>query len=318
MSCPNGRPDSTTITREQLQNLMEFRTPRTLAKLALFVAIMAALMAGAWTSGSLALDWLAYIGLGYMWMAMVTFMHDATHNSLFPKKWQNWAFGIVSMIPLVVTYVSFKEDHLEHHRYNRSPKDPDAFTMGKRGIGDFIAFYAYVIAGALLTLIHFTFIYPVKYFDLRRWAIHLGEIALKLLCYAALIGWAHRRGLHGEVLEIWLLPVLVFSVLNSMRFLVEHYETPWDAGKLAGTRTVISNPVHSFFWNNINFHAGHHLYPRVPCHNLVKLHALLEPEIKSSGAIIDRSYLAVFAKALMRGPETEARLSKALAARRAA
>jgi fatty acid desaturase len=307
-----SKADGLEISREQLLALTEFRNLQTLGKIALFVAIMALLSWGAWNSELEAVDLLAYFALGYMWMGMVTFMHEATHNTLFPKKWQNWVFGIITMIPLVVTFVSFKEDHLEHHRYNRSPKDPDAFTMGRRGVLDFIAFYAYIVAGALLTLIHFTFIYPIKYFDRRRWAIHCGEIALKAVCYIAFLSWAQRHGVRGEVLALWFAPVIAFSVFNSMRFLVEHYETPWNTGKLAGTRTVISNPVHSFFWNNINFHAGHHLYPRVPCYNLVKLHRLLEAQIVASGAVIDKSYVAVFAKAVMCGPESEARLTQAL------
>src|SRR3546814_20526383 len=64
-----------------------------------------------------------------------------------------------------------------------------------------------------------------------------------------------------------LCPVLCFSFFNAMRFISEHYETPWNEGKLTGTRTVISNPVHSWFWNTINWHIGHHVFPRVPCYN---------------------------------------------------
>ena len=299
------------IPRAELQALMEFRNGHTIAKIGLFTAIILALGWLAWNTEGW-IEVAAYVAMGYMWMGVVTFMHEATHGTLFPRAWQNWAAGIIAMIPLIITFVSFREDHLEHHRYNRSPKDPDAFTMGKRGVLDFIVFYAYVAVGAVLTLIHFTFIYPVKAFNRRQWAIHLFEIALKLACYAALFGWMLSPGLRDDVLELWFMPILVFSFLNSMRFLVEHYETPWNVGKLAGTRTVISNPVHSFFWNNINYHAGHHLYPRVPCYNLVKLHRLLEPQIRASGAVVDKSYVAVFAKALVRGPESEARLQARL------
>ncbi|MBK8961469.1 MAG: fatty acid desaturase, partial [Proteobacteria bacterium] len=42
-----------------------------------------------------------------------------------------------------------------------------------------------------------------------------------------------------------------------------------DAGLLAGTRTLLSNPVHAFFWNNINLHIGHHVYPGVPWYNFL-------------------------------------------------
>jgi fatty acid desaturase len=84
---------------------------------------------------------------------------------------------------------------------------------------------------------------------------------------------------------------------------------------MAGTRTVVSNRVNSFFWNNINWHIGHHVYPTVPWYNLVELHRVLEPQIKASGAPVDKSYMAVYFKALCGGPESQARLDRTLAAR---
>ncbi len=98
-----------------------------------------------------------------------------------------------------------------------------------------------------------------------------------------------------------------------MRFIAEHYGTPWNAGQMAGTRTVVSNRVHSFFWNNINWHIGHHVYPTVPWYNLRRLHRLLEPQIAASGAPVDRSYLVVYWQALKRGPETTASVAEMLA-----
>jgi len=305
------------LARADLLPLMQFRPFSTSIKILLFVALMVALGALSWFTHSQLIDWLAYIALGYLWMSMVTFMHEATHDTLFERKWQNWAFGIVTMIPLMASFVSFKEDHLEHHRYNRSSKDPDAFTMGRRGIGDFIVFYLYFVAGAVLSFLHFNLLYPIKYFSGRNWTIHVFETALKSLCYLALILWAQAHGVLAQVLELWLIPVFFFSIFNSVRFIAEHYETPWAQGKLTGTRTIISNPLHSFFWNNINYHIGHHVYPRVPCYNLVKLHAMIEPDIAAMGAIVDSSYVAVSWNALRRGPESESKLAQALARRRA-
>lgn len=300
------------ISREQLLPLMYFRNVYTLGKLALFVGLMAAF---AWlsrvTNGTWG-EWACYLGIGYLWMSLVTFMHEATHNMLFPKPWQNWLYGIVALLPVMVTFVAFKEDHLEHHKYNRSYRDPDSFAMGKRRIGDFILFYVYSVASLPLAMLHFSLLYPIQRFNARLWAIQIGEIVAKLVFAYGLVSWAMAHGVLNDVLEIWLWPMLPFSVLNSMRFVAEHYETPWNKGKLAGTRTILSNPVNSFFWNNINYHAGHHLYPRVPYFNLVKLYELLRPEIDACGGVVDKSYIAVFAKALARGPESEERCERFL------
>lgn len=306
------------VSREDLKRLRTFRIWPNLIKIPLFFGLMMLLTWLAWTTESSLLKWSAYLGLGYLWMSIVTFMHDATHNTLFAKPWKNWAFGIVSMIPLVVSFISFKDDHMAHHRYNRSPRDPDAFTMGKRGVLDFVAFYGYVVAGALLSFVHFNFIYPIQRFDARKWSIHLFEILLKIACYWALLAWAQEHGVLGKTLEVWLVPVYIFGLFNSVRFIAEHYETPWNRGQLVGSRTITSNPVHSFFWNNINWHIGHHICPGVPWYNLVELHNLLKPAIATEGAIVDKSYTGVFLRALLRGPESEERLELMLAKRQSA
>jgi fatty acid desaturase len=101
-------------------------------KIPLFYAMIIAAGYVAWYAEPTWIRWLMYASLGYLWMSIVTFMHDCTHSVLFQKKWKNWAFGIFSTLPIIVTFISFKEDHLEHHRYNRTARDPDAFTMGNR------------------------------------------------------------------------------------------------------------------------------------------------------------------------------------------
>jgi fatty acid desaturase len=303
------------ISRDDLKRLRTSRILPNLIKIALFFGSMIFLAWLAWATESSLFKWSAYLALGYLWMSMVTFMHDATHNTLFEKPWKNWVFGIVSMIPLMASFISFKEDHMEHHRYNRSPKDPDAFTMGKRSVLDFVAFYGYIVAGALLSFVHFNFIYPIQRFNARKWAIHLFETLLKIACYWVLLAWAQKHGVLGKTLEVWLVPVYIFAVFNSIRFIAEHYETPWNQGQLVGSRTVTSNQLHSFFWNNINWHIGHHIYPTVPWYNLIKLHDLMKPAIAAEGAIVEKSYTGVFLRALLRGPESEQRLERVLAKR---
>ncbi|MGE0821005.1 MAG: fatty acid desaturase [Candidatus Binatia bacterium] len=281
-------------------------------KIPLFYSLLIGCGYVAWNTRSDGLRWLLYGAMGYLWMSIVTFMHDCTHSVLFKARWKNWAFGIFSTLPIIISFVSFKEDHLEHHRYNRTAKDPDAFTMGQRRIGDFILFYAYILIGGILTIIQFTFIYPLQKFDRETMAIHVAELLLRGVVYSTLLWWTAQLGVQGKLLQVWLIPGYIFSLLNSVRFLAEHYATPWNAGQLAGTRTIISNQVNSFFWNNINYHIGHHVYPAVPWYNLQKLHAALLPEISRQRAVVDPSYFGVFFRACLTGPESVEKTKKAV------
>jgi fatty acid desaturase len=309
------------IAKGDLDRLRAFRLWPNLTKIPLFIGIMVACSWVAWNTESDWVLWSAYIAIGYMWMGMVTFMHDALHHTLFRRRWLNWAFGIVCMMPIFATFVAFREDHIEHHRHNRSPRDPDAFTMGKRGPLDFLLFYAYALVGGALSFLHFNFIYPVTKFGPRLWAIQLFEMVMKGLLYWLVLHWAAEHDVLGKALGLWLWPILVLSLLNSMRFIAEHYGTPWNEGQMAGTRTVVSNRINAFFWNNINWHIGHHVYPSVPWYNLVELHKALEPQITACGAVVDKSYIGVYVDALWRGPESAPQLEQSLAqrdARRAA
>lgn len=300
-----------------LRELYRHSWPRNL-KILLVYGLLVGCGVLAWKATSPWIIWPTYLAMGYLWMSVVTFMHDCTHLVLFKKRWKNWVFGVFSTLPILITFTSFMEDHLDHHRYSRSSDDPDAFTMGKRRFGDFVLFYAYILAGGLLTVIHFTFIYPFQKLRGKKLWIHLGELALRGVVYTGLILWAALLGELGKVLSVWLIPIFIFSLLNSVRFIAEHYDTPWDAGQLAGTRTIISNPVNAFFWNNINFHIGHHVYPAVPWYNLRKLHAAMTPAIEQAGAVVDSGYLGVFFRACLGGPETVERNRERVAARAAA
>jgi fatty acid desaturase len=286
-------------------------------KIPLFYGLLLGSGYAAWTTSSGWVEGLMYGVMGYLWMGIVTFMHDCTHGVLFKARWKNWAFGLFAILPLIITFSAFRADHLEHHRYNRSAKDPDAFTMGERTVADFLLFYAYVLLGGVLTILQFVLLYPCRKMRGKPLALHCAEVALRVVIYTGLIIWTAQLGVLERFLKLWLIPGYIFSLLNSMRFLAEHYDTPWEAGQLLGTRTVLSNPAHSFFWNNINYHIGHHVYPGVPWYNLQKLHAAMAPEIARRGAVVDHSYLAVFWHACLRGPESRARNAQARASRAA-
>lgn len=272
----------------------------------------------AWNTSSTPLRFGLYACMGYLWMGVVTFMHDASHGVLFRAPWKNWLFGFASTIPIVISFISFRADHLEHHRHNRSARDPDAFTMGQRGVLDFLVFYLYLLVGVLLTFVQFTFVYPFQKFDRRAWQIHGLELLVRVAVLGSLFAYASSQGVLERLLSLWLIPLSIFSLLNSMRFIAEHYGTPWEQGQLLGTRTIISHPINSFFWNNINYHIGHHLYPATPWYNLQKLHAALGPEIADVGAVVDSSYLRVLLDSCRRGPESRERNAEQVEARRSA
>jgi fatty acid desaturase len=45
------------------------------------------------------------------------------------------------------------------------------------------------------------------------------------------------------------------------------------------TRTVIMNPFISFLYSNMEYHIEHHIFPKIPCHNLKKFHKVVKDQM---------------------------------------
>ena len=87
--------------RADVARLTRRRFLPNLVKIPLLTRLMILLTWLAWITSSGLVRWTSYLGIGYLWMGMVTFMHDATHNRLFRTRVANLVFGIVCMLPLM-------------------------------------------------------------------------------------------------------------------------------------------------------------------------------------------------------------------------
>lgn len=272
-------------------------------KILLFYLLWGALGYFATLTSSWLLSLIAYIGIGFIMLGILTFMHDAVHGILFRNKRANELVGNLMMLPFWGTFITFKEDHLKHHRHTRTLKDPDRISPVERTFLNYAIFYLYFFFGGFLSVIHFNFIFPFTDFDKEKLRIHAISSILYVAVYVTAFYLASVYHFWWVLLEVWLLPLIFFGIFNSWRFVPEHYNAGWNTDPILATRTISTNWFVRFFWNNINYHIEHHLYPAVPWYNLPKLHEKLYPLFKEKGAIIEKSYFRVCLRALRQGPE---------------
>jgi fatty acid desaturase len=195
---------------------------------------------------------------------------------------------------------------LHHHRFNRSARDPDEFTnLSRNRTVLSIAFYAWLVVGMPIYLIHVPLTALIRGSPEQRAAVLLEEALLAAL-YGALIYCALKLGFMTALLWCWVYPMCVAALLGSVRGWAEHMMT--CAGHpLTQTRTVTSNALVSFFMCNLNYHLEHHLFPAIPWYNLPRLHALLQEDYRRAGSFIHRSYLKFFWEAMRSGVHAENR-----------
>ncbi len=59
------------------------------------------------------------------------------------------------------------------------------------------------------------------------------------------------------------------------------------------TRTVILNPIFSFLYSNMEYHIEHHIFPKIPCHNLKAFHHLIKDQMPNPKRCVIDAYKSI-------------------------
>jgi fatty acid desaturase len=97
----------------------------------------------------------------------------------------------------------------------------------------------------------------------------------------------------GVMLHAWLIPMLIINTFVNIRGMSQHtLLEQYHGDPVRGTRTILTNPVTTFFMCNENYHLEHHLYPGLPWYYLPRVHGMLQAELAARGAPFIPSYFA--------------------------
>jgi len=273
------------------------------------VALKTFVLVGSWAAlGYLALGapwWgrvLLWMAMGFAINGLVQLAHETWHGNLLPRRWQNTAAGTLLGLAVGIAHGPMRHDHLAHHKYNRTERDPDAYNVGRPSFWPTLLHYTIAIFGLPLSLIYFNILYPIQYYErpaLRRHAlVLLGYVAF----HVALWSWLSHSGLVSTALVVWVIPVLFTSPFNGLKSLADHYANDWRGVRYRTATTVRTNRLVEYAWNGLNYHLDHHLFPRVPGYNLPALHRYLRPALLARNAPLFDGYLKVMFAALAAGP----------------
>ena len=249
--------------------------------------LVAAILMAVWPSWPIQLAGSLLIGLAIH--GMFNFMHEGIHGNLFRNKRADRAIAFLMGIPSLSSSTTYRIIHLQHHRYNRTEKDPNELmnvSENKRLLS--IVFYLALLGGLQLMIMVSPFV-GWKYADKQTKRAIILEYLFIVGFFAALFFWASQSGYLNHLWRFWGIPVLIAALMGNVRSWAEHLLTI-PGHPLTQSRTVTSNKLFSFLLTNSNYHLEHHLVPGMPWYNLPKLHSLMQEDYLKAGAFNYKSY----------------------------
>ena len=249
--------------------------------------VVSAVLMGVWPAWYIQVAGSLLIGLAIH--GMFNFMHEGIHGNLFRNKRADRAIAYLMGLPSLSSSTTYRIIHLQHHRYNRTEKDPNELmnvSNDKRLLS--IVFYL-ALLGGLQLMIMVSPLMGWKLADKQTKRQIILEYLFIVVFYGGLFAWATQGGTLNLIWRFWGIPVLIAAMMGNVRSWAEHLLTI-PGHPLTQSRTVTSNKFFSFLLTNSNYHLEHHLVPGMPWYNLPKLHTLMEEEYIKAGAFNYKTY----------------------------
>lgn len=213
--------------------------------------------------------------------ALLILMHETSHGlALRSSRLNDFVGDIFCAAPFFVKMRSYRADHLAHHKWNNTNRDPD--WIRKHANAKVREGWTYP-----KDILNFRF-------GLRFWqnaiAYHFASVdransAIELVekkqhkfmrgtAYLATIMIIFLMGFLEEFLLFWVFPfVFVTPVLLRIRSVAEHFGLPYKDTYSETRDVVFRNRFEQYIFapHNIGYHLTHHLYANVPMSALPRL-----------------------------------------------
>ena len=220
---------------------------------------------------------------------VISIQHETNHETYFKSRWLNKVFYNLTSLLGGFEAVRWKWSHFHHHSYTISTtkEEYDYENNSPRPTEPIRFLINFLPLGPLLNIQkirHFTHFEIIKHSfgvispvvkmtvpesEIKKVVISSGFYVLFWTLIVILSLYFHTW---LPVLMIILPPFYGNTILMLMA-LTQHAGLANNSNDhRTSTRTVILNPFFSFLYSKMEYHIEHHVFPKVPCHNLKKLH----------------------------------------------
>ena len=242
--------------------------------------------------------------------ALAVQVHEASHYHLFKSRSLNDLFcNIFASYWILNDVKSYRKNHLEHHRYLHTSKDPDKdlYHISTRKPNKYSLISIWMKDLLLITAISRI----IKYLklDRKKDRINFFELSLGLLIKLItqtiifLTFYISYDFLHSLILWIsfWIFPLFcLYPLIIRIRTVAEHYHYNNKEGNNFISRTTKGNIFINYLLGAcMEYHFEHHLLPHIPHYNLSTLNYRLlhhtnysnETKLNLKNKFINKGYL---------------------------
>ena len=230
-------------------------------------------------------SWWVVAGIAFCSYAAYTVVHDAVHGAItgmsIKLRWVNEWVGYVASHMLGVSFIGHRRGHLKHHRATNHPTDDPDMAFSAHSLPSLVAVWfkgipkEWVFA---VTFQHFTA--AEKRIVVLEYVAILVTRAL-LLIFCADLGVTLATLLVGHMVGNAVLTTFFAWIVHHPHNEQERMKTTTVYQARGGLDTVMT-----LLWGFQNYHAIHHLYPKVPFFRYRSLYRALESYLLASGVPI--------------------------------
>lgn len=268
-----------------------FALPTVLMGLGTFAAFLATPFAV--VNGTLPL-WLGCLLIALLTYMAYTVLHEAVHGSISGShpslRWVNECMGYGAAFILMIPLTAHRHEHLTHHRHtNNADEDPD-FVVSDMAQSPFHALRAAwrMFSG------------QYRHYLRCRWPHgnrkqnrqFVTEVAIAVAARAAFLA----QGYWLEGMAMILIGAAGGTALLLYLFAYLVHRPHGAQGRYVDTSTIIApawcNGPITWCWLFQNYHAIHHLFPRIPFYHYHNLFEEIEPTMRAHQAPIYRLTLS--------------------------
>lgn len=226
-------------------------------------------------------------GIGFCAYALYTPLHEAVHGAVtgmsIDRRWMNEWMGYLAAHVLGVSFVAHRRSHLQHHRATNHPTDDPDQAFSASNFPQLVLVWLKGIPKEWIFALKFE-----HFTATERRAVRLEYLAILitrglLLLFCADLGVTVITLLLGYGVGNAVLVTLFAWSVHHPHSEQERMKTTTMYQARAGLDTLMT-----WLWVYQNYHAIHHLYPKVPFFRYRSLYRALEPYLRASGVPVKR------------------------------